>query len=95
MLCMNNLAESKAEHVFVQGINSTSFENQSTTVGIASKPWERGRSVIKLAEMCSHGNDRVSSGCRRPAGATLDPLNLWHVLHLVMYSLTVVAIPGQ
>ena len=95
MLCMSNLAVSRAEHAFVQGINSTSFENQSTTVKIASKPWERGRSVIKLAEICSHGKDRVSSGCRRPAGATLDPLNLWHVLHLVTYSFTVVAILGQ
>ena len=80
---------------FVQGINSTSFENRSTTVKIASKPWERGRSVMKLAEMCSHSNDEVSSGCRRPAGAVLDPLNLWHVSHLVTYSLTVVAIPDQ
>ena len=80
---------------FVQGINSTSFENQSTTVKIASKPWERERSVMKLAKICSHSNDGVSSGCRRPAGAVLDPLNLWHVLHLAMYSLTVVAIPGQ
>ena len=92
---MNNLAMSRAEHVFVQGINSTSFENQSMTVKIASKPWERGRSVMKSAEICSHGNDGVSSGCRRPAGAVLDPLNLWHVSHLVMYSLTVVAIPGE
>ena len=92
---MNNLAVSRAEHVFVQGINSTSFENRSTTVRIASKPWERGRSVMKSAEICSHGNDGVSSGCRRPAGATLDPLNLWHVSHLAMYSLTVVAILGQ
>ena len=92
---MNNLAISRAKHVFVQGINSTSFENRSTTVKIASKPWERGRSVMKSAEICSHGNDGVSSGCRRPAGAVLDSLNLWHVLHLVMYSLTIVAIPGQ
>ena len=95
MLCMNNLAVSRAKHVFVQGINSISFENRSMTVKITSKPWERGRSVIKLAEMCSHGNDGVSSGCRRPAGAILDPLNLWHVSHLVMYSFTVVAILGQ
>ena len=51
--------------------------------------------MMKLAEICSHGNDGVSSGCRRPAGAVLDPLNLWHVLHLVTYSLTVVAILGQ
>ena len=71
------------------------FENQSTTVKIASKPWERGRSVMKAAEICSHCNDRVSSGCRRPAGAVLDPLNLWHVSHLATYSLTVVAILGQ
>ena len=92
---MNNLAVSRAEHVFVQGISSTSFENQSTTVKIASKPWERGRSVMKSAEICSHGNDGVSSGCRRPAGAMLDPLNLQHVSHLAMYSFTVVAISGQ
>ena len=92
---MNNLAVSRAEHVFVQEISSTSFENQSTTIKIASKLWERGRSVMKSAEMCSHGNDRVLSGCRRPAGAALDPLNLWHVSHLVTYSLTAVAILGQ
>ena len=92
---MNNLAVSRAEHVFVQGISSTSFENQSTTIKIASKPWERGRSVMKSAKICSHSNDGVSSECRRPAGAVLDPLNLWHVSHLAIYSLTVVAIPGQ
>ena len=59
---MNNFTVSRAEHVFVQGINSTFFENQSITVKIASKPLERGRSVMKLAEICSHGNDGVSSG---------------------------------
>ena len=95
MLCINNLAVSRAEHVFVQGINFTSFENQSMTIKIMSRPWERERSVMKLAEICSHSNDRASSGCRRPAGAALDPLNLWHVSHLVTYSLTVVAILGQ
>ena len=95
MLCMNTLAMSRAKHVFVQGINSTFFENWSTTIKIISKPWERGRSVMKLAEICSHGNDGVSSGWRRPTGAMLDPLSLWHVLHLVIYSLMVVAILGQ
>ena len=92
---MNNLAIFRAKHVFVQGINSTSFENRLTTIRNVSKLWERGRSVMKSAEICSHGNDGVSSGCRRPAGAVLDPLNLWHVSHLATYSLTVVAILGQ
>ena len=65
------------------------------TVKIVSKPWKRGRSVMKLAEICSHDNDGVSSGRRRPAGVILDLLNLWHVSHQVMYSFTVVAILDQ
>ena len=50
---------------------------------------------MKLAEICSHDNDGVSSGRRRPAGVILGLLNRWHVSHQVMYSFTVVAILDQ
>ena len=37
---------------------------------------------MKLADMCSHGVFGIGSDWRRPAGARLVPLNLWHVSHL-------------
>ena len=45
-MARTNAWDMTAEHVFVQGINSTSFENQSTTVKITSKPWKRGGLVM-------------------------------------------------
>ena len=64
---------SRAEVVLVQGINSTSLENQSITTRMLSKPLDSGRSVMKSVDISFQGPGGVSSGFNFPGGAWLDP----------------------
>ena len=45
----------RAMVVLLQGINSTSFEKQSTTTKIELNPLDNGRSVVKSAVTSVHG----------------------------------------
>ena len=68
--------------LLVQGMNSTSFENRSTTTRILSNPSDSGRSVMKSADISFQGLGGVSSGFNFPGGAWLVPLNCVHQSHL-------------
>ena len=66
----------------MQGMNSTSFENQSTTTRILLNPSDSGRSVMKSADISFQGPGGVSSGFNFPGGAWLVPLNRAQRSHL-------------
>jgi hypothetical protein len=53
---------SRAVVVLLQGMNSTSFENQSTTTRIESNPFDNGRSVVKSAVTSVQGMSGNSRG---------------------------------
>ena len=53
---------SRAVVVLLQGINSTSFEKQSTTTKIESNPLDNDRSVVKSAVTSVHGVSGNSRG---------------------------------
>ena len=55
----------------VQGMNSTSLENRSTTTRTLSNPSDLGRSVIKSVDISFQGPGGVSSGFNFPGGAWL------------------------
>jgi hypothetical protein len=86
---------SRAGVVLLQGMNSTSFENWSTTTRIKSNPFDNGRSVVKSAVTSVQGISGNSSGRSFPGGARLYGFIRAHLSHLFVYSLTNVPIPGQ
>ena len=79
-----NFAVLRADTLLVQGMNSTSFENRSTTTRILSNPSDSGRSVMKSADISFQGPGGVSSGFNFPGGAWLVPLNRAQRSHLDM-----------
>jgi hypothetical protein len=86
---------SRAVVVLLQGMNSTFFENWSTTTRIESNPFDNGRLVVKSAVTSIQGMSGNSRGRSVPGGARLDGFVQAHLLHLFVYSLTNVLIPGQ
>jgi hypothetical protein len=79
----------------LQGMNSTSFENRSTTTRIESNPFDNGRSVVKFTVTSAQGMFGNSRGQIFPGGARFDGFIRAHLSHLFVYSLTNVLIPGQ
>ena len=73
---------SRAVVVLLQGMNSTSFENRSTTTKIESNPFDGGRSVVKSAVTSVQGMSGSSSGQSFPGGARLDGFIRAHLSHL-------------
>ena len=53
---------SRAMVVSLQGMNSTSFEKQSTTTRIESNLFDSGKSVVKSAMTSVHGMSSSSRG---------------------------------
>jgi hypothetical protein len=58
------------------------FVSRSTTTRMASKPVDKGRSVIKSQEIEAHGLEGIGSGCNSPYGACRGALERWHVSQL-------------
>jgi hypothetical protein len=85
----------KGSGSLLQGMNSTSFENRSTTSRIESNPFDNGRSVVKSAVTSLQGISGNFRGRSVPGGARLDGFIRAHLSHLFVYSLTNVLIPGQ
>jgi hypothetical protein len=84
---IESCAVSRAVVVLLQGMNSTSFENRSTTTRIESKSFDNGRSVVKSAVTSVQGMSGSSSGRSFPGEARLDGLIWTHLSHLFVYSL--------
>jgi hypothetical protein len=76
-------------------MNSTIFENRSTSTRIESNPFDNGRLVVKLAVTSVQGMSGDSRGQSFPGGARLDGFIHAHLSHLFVYSLTNVLILGQ
>ena len=79
-----SFAMSRVDTLLVQGMNSTSLENQLTTTRMLSNPSDSGKSVIKSADISFQGPGGVSSGLNFPGGACLDPLKRAQRSHLDM-----------
>ena len=77
-----SFAVSRVDTLLMQGMNSTSFENRSTTTRMLSNPSDSGRSVIKSVDISFQGPGGVSSGFNFPCGAWLVPLNRVQRSHL-------------
>jgi hypothetical protein len=76
-------------------MNSTSFENQSTTTRIESNPFDNSRLVVKSTVTAAQGMSGNSKGQSFPGGVRLDGFIRAHFSHLFVYSVTNVLIPGQ
>ena len=72
----------RTDMVLVQGMNSTSLENQSTTTRMLSNPSDSGRYVMKSTDMSFQGPGGVLSSFNFPARAWLDPLKRAQRSHL-------------
>ena len=77
-----SFAVSRLDTLLVQGMNSTSLENRSTTTRMLSNPSDSGRSMIKSADISFQGPDGVSSSFSFPGRAWLDPLKRAQRSHL-------------
>ena len=86
---------SRAVVVLLQGINSTSFEKQSTTTRIELNPFDNGRSVVKSAVTSVHGMFGNSREWSFSGRARLDGFIRAHLSHRFVYSLMNILIPGQ
>jgi hypothetical protein len=63
---------SRAVVVLLQGMNSTFFENRSTTTRIESNPFDNGRLVVKSAVTSVQDMSGNSRGRSFPGGERLD-----------------------
>ena len=94
--CLNNrLATSRAVMSTVVAMKRVYFVSLSTTTRMASLLRDLGSPVMRSSDISSKGLAGISSGCRNPTPAPQLCLIFWQRLHVRMYLITSVLMPGQ